>query len=818
MPVYQMKEIAAILQGEVSGNPDQVVRQIITDSRTFINPEGAVFFAIKGSRHDGHQYIPELYRKGVMNFVVSSHGFFEEIKDACFIVVPNTLDALQQLASHHRKQFDIPVIGITGSNGKTIVKEWLFQLMQQDKKIIRSPKSYNSQIGVPLSVWQMDETHELAIFEAGISEAGEMQKLKRMIEPTIGIFTNIGDPHQANFMDYKHKISEKLKLFEQCEVLIYCKDYNLIENQIKSTGKFEDMRLFSWSQKFPADLFIHKIVKQSHYTQVSARFQQAEIDIDIPFTDDASIENAIHCWALMLLAYDNDEIRSKIRSLTNVAMRLELKDGINGCTIINDSYNSDTGSLSIALDFLNQQQQHTRKTLIISDILQSGKNETGLYKEIANLVSNKRVTRIIGIGEAISRNSHFFNIPGDYYLSTEAFLQNLRKESFRDEDILLKGSRSFEFERITNLLQQKTHRTILEINLKAIEHNLNYFKSLLLPGTKVMAMVKAFSYGSGTWEIANILQYNKVDYLGVAFADEGVDLRKAGINLPVLVLNPEEESFETMVEYNLEPEIYSFNTLRSFAEIVKKAGLDYYPVHIKLETGMNRLGFDESEIGSLIVELKSISQLIVKSVFSHLAASDESIHDGFTKEQTDQFERLSSVIQKEFNYHICRHLLNSGGLERFPEYQYDMVRLGIGLYGIGREEASLQNVSTLKTRISQIRWITAGETVGYSRQGRVTRNARIAVLPIGYSDGLDRRLSNGNGQVRINGSYAPFIGNICMDMSMVDITDILAEENDEAIIFDDEFPLSNMASALGTIPYEIMTSISKRVKRVYLYE
>lgn len=820
MPTYPLKKIAEIVVADYLGEANPDIHYLVTDSRGFISPDGTLYFALKGVRHDGHNFIGDMYDKGVRSFIISNPDInTQQFADASFLLVKDTLAALQKLAAYHRKQFNIPVVGITGSNGKTIIKEWLFQLMENKQNLVRSPKSYNSQIGVPLSVWLLEPEHEMAIFEAGISLVGEMQKLAAIISPTIGIFSNIGDAHQQNFIDYKHKISEKLKLFQNTEVLIYCKDYNLIENQIKTNDKFEDTQLFSWSRKFPADLFVSKVEKGSKSTRLEAKFQTRPIDIEIPFIDDASIENAIHCWAFMLLAYENEEIKERMKTLVPVAMRLELKQGVNNCTIINDSYNSDIGSLSIALDFLNQQNQHKQKTLVISDILQSGKDETGLYKEVADLVFNKHVSRLIGIGEAISRNERFFKTPCQFYRSTEEFLQSVDKDNFMDEAILLKGSRTFEFELISNSLQHKAHRTVLEINLNALAHNLNYFRSKLNKGTKVMAMVKAFSYGSGTFEVANILQFQKIDYLGVAFADEGVALRKAGIVTPIMVMNPDQQSFESIIEYILEPEIYNLNMLEEFSLTVKRFSVGAYPVHIKLETGMNRLGFSKEDLPALKKGIANHPNLLVKSIFSHNAASDEEQHDDFTHQQFAQFDVMSKKIMKGLNYPVLRHILNSSGIERFPDYQLDMVRVGIGMYGVSSlSNGELQNVSTLKTRISQIKNVAAGESVGYSRACKLERDSKIAILPIGYSDGLRRIMGNGKGKVCINDELVPIIGNICMDMCTVDVTDLSVEEGDEVIIFGEKYPISEMAHTLDTIPYEVMTGISARVKRVYLYE
>ena len=820
MPEYKLKEIAEILDATCTGRLNPVINNLVIDSRTYVTPDDSLFFALVGLQHDGHNYIDELYNKGVRYFVVSKMPEnWDEMSKTSFIEVDDTLKALQKLVTYHRRQFEITTIGITGSNGKTIIKEWLFQLMGKDKKIIRSPKSYNSQVGVPLSVWAIEEDHELAIFEAGISQVNEMQNIEKIISPTIGIFTNIGDAHQQNFMDYKHKTSEKLKLFANCEILIYCRDYSHIENQIKISNKFDDTQLFTWSQKVPADLFITSIEKKRTNTYIKAKFNSEEIEIKIPFIDDASIENAIHCWAVMLLGYDNVVIKKRMLKLQQVAMRLELKEGVNNTTIINDSYNSDLGSLSIALDFLNQQNQHKKRTLIISDIFQSSKNETGLYKEIADLVRNKKISRLIGVGETISRNSSFFKLPSSFYPSTEKFLDEMKKEDFHDETVLLKGSRKFKFEKISNSLQNKAHRTVLEIDLNAMIHNLNYYRSKLKKETKVVAMVKALSYGSGTFEIANILQYNKIDYLGVAFADEGVALRKAGISVPIIVMNPDEQSYETIIENNLEPEIFNLNALSRFSESVTKYSVSSYPIHIKLETGMNRMGFEESEFPELITLLQNHPNLLVVSVFSHLAASDVPDYDKFTDLQIEKFEYMSNEISNVATHKILRHILNSAGIERFPQAQYEMVRLGIGLYGISSFDGDkLANVSTLKSRISQIKNVTAGETIGYNLKGMVNRDSKIAIVPIGYSDGLRRSLSNGVGSVCINKTQVPIVGNVCMDMCMIDVTDVEAKEGDEVIIFGKDAPISELAKKLNTISYEILTGVSSRVKRVYIYE
>jgi alanine racemase len=827
--IYTIPNIASIVNGKltrISGVTNVLIKNLLIDSRKLSDVETALFFAIKGERHDGHTYIPELYTKGVRSFIVSQlPAQPENFPAANFILVTDTLAALQQLCAFHRSQFKIPVIGITGSNGKTIVKEWLYQLMREDKNIVRSPKSFNSQVGVPLSIWQLTKEHDLGIFEAGISLPKEMQLLETIIQPTIGLITNIGRAHDENFENQKQKVTEKIKLFLNAEILIYSKDYSLIHETLTEDKRFGNLAVFTWSRKLRADLLIGRITKNNTDCEIQGIYKNEFIRITIPFTDEASIENAIHCWALMLyLGYENKVIADRMKFLSPVAMRLELKEGINNCSIINDSYNSDLGSLAIALDFLNQQKQHPKKTLILSDILQSGHTNESLYKEVAELIDKKGISRLIGIGPGISDQASQFQIEKNFYPSTHDFLSQFNNAMFRDETILLKGARVFGFEAISKVIQQKAHETVLEINLNSIVHNLNYFRSKIKADTKIMAMVKAFSYGSGSFEIANILQFHRVDYLAVAYADEGIELRKAGITMPIMVMNPEEQSYDAMILYNLEPEIYSFRVLSLFEETLKRSDrANQQPVliHIKLDTGMHRLGFDEGDVNELIVRIKNNKHLRIKSVFSHLAASDEPEHDDFTWKQIKAFNRMSENIKTHFAYPIFKHILNSAGISRFPDAQFEMVRLGIGLYGIGAnevEQAQLQNVSTLKTSISQIKNIPANETIGYSRKGVASRDMQIATVPIGYADGLSRKLSNGKGKMIVKGKLAPIIGNVCMDMCMIDITDIAANENDEVIVFGGENPITEIAKDIGTIPYEVLTNVSRRVKRVYFQE
>lgn len=798
---------------------------MLTDSRKIVTAQTSLFFAIKGDRRDGHEFIPNLYESGVRNFVVRSAEYAATFRDANFLVVDDPLQALQHLAAYHRKKFNIPVVAITGSNGKTIVKEWLYQLLREDYHIVRSPKSYNSQIGVPLSVWEMRDDNNLAIFEAGISEPNEMHKLEKIIQPDTGIFTNIGSAHDENFENIAQKTTEKLRLFAHCKNLIYCKDYLVINEQISKADFLPaDLKLFTWSRRLKADLQIGRVSKNNGETEIQGIYNNRFIYIRIPFTDDASIENAIQSWAFMLhLKMEQEVIAERMLMLSPVAMRLEMKEGINNCSIINDSYNSDFGSLTIALDFLNQQKQHPKRTLVLSDILQSGKDEKSLYRDVAELLQKKNISRLIGIGPAISRQREFFTGDTHFYQSTDEFLHDYHAGFFINETILLKGARLFGFERISKALQQKAHETVLEINLNAVVHNLNYYRSRLRPETKLMVMVKAFSYGSGSFEIANVLQFHHVECLAVAYADEGVELRKTGITLPIMVMNPEEQSFETMIDYKLEPEIYNFRILQLFSDVAKRKlpSGQSFPVHLKLDTGMKRLGFESDDVNELVVRMRNHKHLRIASVFSHLAASDEAVHDGFTKHQSELFGRMADEIAKHFPYQFLRHILNSAGIMRFPEWQFDMVRLGIGLHGIAatiHEQKQLQFVSTLKTTISQIKTVKAGETIGYSRRGKVTRDSLIATVAIGYADGLNRKLGNGTGKMIVNGKSCPIVGSVCMDMTMLDITDVEAREGDEVIVFGNDYTIIDMARDLGTIPYEVLTSVSQRVKRIYFHE
>ncbi len=826
--MFTISDITGIVEGELirksNGNPEVI--DILVDSRRLISPENCIFVALTGRNKDGHNYIPELYNKGIRSFIISAVDIkLSEYTGANFIKVKDTLSALQALSAAHRKKFDMPVIGITGSNGKTIIKEWLFQLLNKQYKIVRSPKSYNSQIGVPLSVWQMDSSSKLAIFEAGISQPDEMDKLQSIIRPNIGIFTNIGEAHNENFISINQKVGEKLKLFTKVDTLIYCVDHAAIQEILIRSQILETVNAFTWSRNLPADLQITSVVKnQLELSSITGIFKEKEYTIEIPFVDEASIENAIQCWAcLLFLEVDQDVIKEGMATLQPIAMRLEMKAGINHCTIINDSYNSDINSLSIAIDFLNQQSSHKQRTVILSDILQSGKDSEELYADIAGILKQKNINRVIGIGPSISRQADAFEMDKTFYPSTEEFMRKFSFTSFSNETILLKGARVFEFEQISKALQQKSHETVLEINLNAMVNNLNYFRSKISPITKIMAMVKAFSYGSGSYEIANLLQFHRVDYLTVAYADEGVELRKAGIILPIMVMNPEEHSFDAMIQHNLEPEIYNFRILGVLERSIKKNILPRnkpVKIHIKFETGMHRLGFEASDLEKLSERIRNNRRLYVQSVFSHLSESNDPGSDEFSRAQIQRFTEMCDQFCGSVDHPVIRHMMNSAGITRFPEGHFDMVRLGIGLYGVAAnhdDTVKLENVSTLKSTISQIKLVKAGERVGYG-PSIIDADTEIAVVPVGYADGLDRRLGNGNAYLLVNGQKAPTVGSICMDMCMIDISGIKAKEGDPVIIFGDERLITELAMDLGTIPYEVMTSVSGRVKRVYYQE
>ncbi len=810
-----LQKISEVLDSKIIGNASfSYINNVSIDSRSLQNNSGTLFFALVGPNNDAHLYIVEEIAKGVQNFVVNFIPENLETK-ANFLVVENTTFALQIFASYYRNLFDFPIIGVTGSNGKTIVKEWLNFLLSPDFNIIKSPKSYNSQVGVPLSVIAINEKHNFGIFEAGISTTHEMDNLERIIKPTIGILTNIGSAHDEGFSNIGQKIKEKLKLFNNVEVLIY--------NKNKTIDAFLNPKIktFSWSCKDKsANVFI-KIDSVLHKTILNIEYDNSKFKIKIPFQDDASIENAItSLMVLLYLKYDLKTIETRMQMLFPIEMRLQLKPGINNTTIIDDSYSSDFQSLKIALDFLENQKQYKMKTIILSDIFQSGLSNDDLYAKVSQLIISNKINRVICIGEVISTYKNKFS-NCKTFKNTKDFISDFNNINFSNESILVKGARQFQFEEIVALLEQKTHETVLEINLNAISHNLNFYKSKLKPTTKMMVMVKAFGYGNGGFEIAKLLEHHKVDYLGVAFADEGIALKTAGINLPIMVLNPETSSFSSIIQYQLEPEIYSFKGLNTFLKIANDKKLKNFPIHIKIDTGMHRLGFEAKDITGLIDILKENKTVEVKSILSHMATSDDLKQYAFGMQQINLFDELSNKLMNELNIKPIRHILNTSGISNYEKSQFDMVRLGIGLYGISNdkeEQKYLENVSTLKSIISQIRTIEKGESVGYGRRFIAKKNMTIATIPIGYADGISRLWGNSLGFVNVKDQKAIILGSICMDMLMVDITGIDCKEGDSVIIFGENPTVSFIAENIKTIAYEVLTSVSHRVKRVFYRE
>ena len=822
---YTIQEINTILNGTLKFNffQSEKIENILIDSRQINAPQKSIFVALISEKNDGHKYIQNAYEKGVRNFLISDNTQINPHLKANFILVSNTLFALQKLAKSHRNKFDLTTIGITGSNGKTIIKEWLFELLNESYFTVKSPKSYNSQIGVPLSVWQIKPAHQLGIFEAGISTVGEMEKLAPIVNCGIGIFTNIGAAHSQGFESIDKKIKEKLKLFQFANKIIYCKDHKEIHQAVKQV---DASKLFSWSIEKEADLTITKKEKTSfNSTTLTGTFKDKSIQINIPYTDEAYLENAIHCWACCLyLGVKNEVIQERIRQLQPLAMRLEMKNGINNSYLINDSYNSDLDSLKIALNFLSQQAGGNDKTIILSDIPQSGISLNQLYPKIAELLVEKNISKVIGIGTEIPNIVDHLpnNIELQFYFSTEHFLKKIDELDFANQYILIKGARSFQLEKVSTYLSNKIHETVFEINLNALAHNFKFFKSRLAATTKMMVMIKASAYGSGSTEVARLLDYNGVDYFATAYPDEGIQLRKEGIQTPIMVLNVGAHTFDAMLRYQLEPEIYSHRQLNQLIEFLDAKKTSPIGIHLKIDTGMHRLGFEEKDIQELVVKLKSNLSIKVHSIFSHLAASEDKNEDQFTHQQIQIFEKIYTQITTKIGYKPIRHLLNSPGIIRFPQYQMDMVRLGIGLYGLDMSqtiEDQLQIVHTLKATVSQIREVKKGETIGYNRKEVTLSNLKIATISIGYADGLPRLAGHRNYLVSIHNKLRPIVGSVCMDMCMIDITgDDQTKEGDEVVIFGKNPSINNLAMTAQTIPYEIFTNISERVKRVYFQD
>lgn len=818
---YDIEQVAHLVGAEGRILKGGRIAALLTDSRRLSFPETTLFFALKTATNDGHRYIDELYRMRVRNFVVEKMpDNASSMPDASFLVVKSPLEALARLAAFHRSRFGIPVVGITGSNGKTMVKEFLYHLLGGRMNVVRSPRSYNSKIGVPLSVWEMSQDNDMAIFEAGISAPGEMSYLEKVIKPVYGILTGIGEAHQENFSSLEEKCLEKLNLFSGSRRLVFDADDTVIADAVRKAGLSD--RAFGWSRKdASAPLYVRSVEKDEVRSVISYVCAGGSSSVAIPFTDDASVENAVHCLAFMvMMGYDIDP--EAFATLEPVAMRLEVKQGINNSLLINDTYNSDFNSIAIALDF-----QHSRKkakrlksTLVISDVLESGENPQRLYRRLADLVSLKGVEKLIGIGPQMCRFADCFDVPQkSFFMTTDEFISSPAIRDFENELILVKGARQFNFEKISERLSKKLHETTLEVNLDAVVHNFNFYRSRLKPQTKMVCMVKAFAYGAGSYEIAKTLQEHRCDYLAVAVADEGVELRKEGITIPIMVMNPEFGSFNALFEYRLEPEVYSFRLLDALADECRRRGVTDFPVHLKVDTGMHRLGFRPDQMEEVCEHVRRGGGIDVKSLFSHFAGSDSQLFDDFTHLQLERYASAASALEKGLGHKVIKHILNTAGIERFTEYQMDMVRLGIGLYGVSASGMEgLRNISTLKTTILQIQDVPAGDSIGYSRKTFVDRDSRIAIIPIGYADGFNRHFGNGKGSVLVNGHLCPVVGNVCMDACMVDVTDADAREGDSVVIFGDDLPVSRLSEELGTIPYEILTSVSPRVKRIYYRE
>ena len=820
---YSLEKVTALIGARRFGNAEARIDWLLTDSRSLAFPETTLFFALRTPVGDGHKYIPDLYRRGVRNFVVGTvpDNYETDYPDANFLRVLSPLKALQRLAERHREEYVLPVIGITGSNGKTVVKEWIYQLLMLSMNVTRSPRSYNSQVGVPLSVWLLDERSRIGVFEAGISQPGEMQALRAIIQPTIGVMTNIGPAHQENFSTIQEKCHEKLLLFKDAKVLIYNEDEAVVAECVKDFGF--GGQLFGWSRKDEnATVFVRAIEPtEDGKTRIDYLYGGTAASYTLPFADEASIQNSITALCVCLyLGLTPADIARRMALLEPVAMRLEVVQGVRGCTLINDAYNSDAAALDIALDFMNRrakEQAAKGRTLILSDIFQTGIPAEELYAKVAEMLKSRGVERLIGVGPAISAAHTLFPIKKSFYPTSEALLESGELDTIHDEIILLKGARNFGFEQIAKALSLRVHETTLDVNLEAIAENLHFYRSFMKPETKLTCMVKASAYGAGSVEIAKTLQERGVDYLAVAVADEGAELRRAGITAGIIVMNPEMSAFGTLFEYELEPEIYSFNLLDALIRAARRQGITDFPVHLKLDTGMHRLGFNpKTDIPVLIDRLSHQRALIPRSVFSHFVGADSDGFDEFSEKQFKLFDEASRTLQAAFPHKILRHICNSAGIERFPERHLDMVRLGLGLYGIDPiDNRVLHNVATLRTTILQIRDVPAGDSIGYSRKTVLDRPSRIAAIPIGYADGLNRHLGNRRGYCLVNGQKADYVGNICMDVCMIDVTDIPCREGDSVEIFGDALPVTVLSDLLGTIPYEVLTSVSNRVKRVY---
>ncbi len=812
---YDIQQFAELVGGEILGSPKTNIKILSTDSRSIPHSEGVMFVAIRGDRHNGNDYIGDVYKKGISTFLVDIKPDLRKYPGAVFCLVKDSLKALHEIAMVIRGNFEGTVIGITGSNGKTIVKEWLYQMLQYDRNVIRSPRSYNSQLGVPLSIWPVNNLYDFAVIEAGISMTGEMEKLEKMITPQLGILTNLGSAHSENFSSESEKLEEKLKLFSGSGKIIYRTDLEVDGKNINEFLKDYDAEKIGWSLKGEGKYSFSHSEAIDGMLKLNLAYGSDRLQFAIQYTDEASIENICHVIVCMLeLGLDRDSIINNISRLEPVEMRLQILKGIHGTTLINDVYNSDLAGLNSAVDVLMQQKNHVRNAVILSDVFQSGLDDEELYKEVSDLVKFLKIDMFIGVGKAISNYQNLFPEGSKFFPDTSSFLLDFNFSEISNYAVLIKGARSFQFERITKELQFQVHQTVLEIDVNALIDNLNYYRSVLSPETKIMVMVKALSYGSGSYEIAGLLQHQQVDYLAVAFSDEGINLRNAGVNLPVMVMNAAIADYQQLIDNDLEPVIFSIEGLEKFKDLCSFNGKVNYSIHLKLDTGMHRLGFRKNDIVGLCDKLIA-KEINVRSIFSHLAGSDEERLDEFSREQVAVFMDIYDRIIEGLSYPVMKHILNSAGAERFPEYHMDMVRIGIGLYGQGISK-NLKPVSTFKTVISQIQEVKKDETVGYSRSGKLDRDSKIAIIPVGYADGINRRLGNGNISFYVNGKPAPTVGNICMDMCMIDVTAIDATVGDIVELFGKGSSVSVIADKLGTITYEVLTSIPERVKRVYI--
>ena len=798
---------------------DPQIAHLSIDSRKPFSAADTLFIALRGERHDGHRFLRELYARGIRNFLVSEPRHAEGLEEANVLVAADTLDALQRMAAWHRGLHTAPIIGITGSNGKTVVKEWLFQLLRDREHIVRSPGSWNSQVGVPLSVWSLRPEHTLGIFEAGISRPGEMNRLRSMIHPTIGIFTNIGPAHGEGFTDDRAKALEKAQLFGQAKAVVFCADHPAVAEALHASGAGRGAALRGWSRERNGWLHVVREEALPHGMRLRVAGERFDFAFDIPFSDHASAENALHCVTLLLhLGCEPAWIQERTPHLPAVSMRMEAVEGVHGMTLLNDAYSNDTASLAIALEHLDALAAGRRKAVVLSDLVGGAGEAEAKYAKVEELLQRAQVATVLTVGPELSRRSFGFASRVEHYADAQELAESVSPATLEQHAVLIKGARAYGLERIAQRWQRQVHGTVLEIDLEAIRHNLNHYRALLAPGTRVMAMVKAFGYGGGALELARLFAHEQVDYLGVAYADEGIELRQNGIATPILVMNPESVPMDVLHRFRLEAEVYDE---RSLAEAMRFARLhpDAPPIHLKLDTGMRRLGFTEEELPRLLESLKGQRRVRIASILSHLAASEDPQHDEFTREQIAAFTRMAEALIAMLGYRPLLHIANSGGATRWKEAHFDLVRLGIGLHGIGvdaQETGQLQHASTLRTVLAQLKRAPHGTTIGYGRRGIAQGDRIIATVPLGYADGLSRRLGNGAGRLWVHGRPAPIIGSVCMDMCMIDVTGIPCSVGDAAVLFDPAHPITELARDLGTIPYEVLTSIPQRVKRVHV--